>query len=72
MVGVNISHGLGELILGSNEISALVTPYLMNCSSNSDETMQAIDKGVRGHVIQHLNMDGSATETGKEKSIPLV
>ncbi len=44
----------------------------MNCSSKSDETTQAIDKGICGHVIQHLNMDGSATETSKEKSIPLV
>ena len=33
---------------------------------NTDEALKAIDEGVGGHVVKHLNMNGTGAKTSKE------
>lgn len=39
-----------EFILCPNKVGVLVTMDLMNCTSNSNETSQAVDKSIRGKI----------------------
>lgn len=66
---VNLLHSFYKLFLDPIKL----LPWLhSDCSPDGDETVQAINIGICGHIIQHLDMVGSGTETGEEKAIRLM
>lgn len=44
---VKLLDSQSYLILSSSEVSTIVTPDFLSCTTNADETGQGLDKGVR-------------------------